>query len=156
MSAILSCDRRDDEPTFKDYHTLFVQPQHDVWRLFNAISRPEPVAALQLDSGWVYWKGNATEGLDMREQVEAGVPVTLPHRVQLPDTPLWYTNTAQFAEPGYLLLSADDGAQLYVNGTRIARDTAGAFMVPVAERVRLTVRVLNNAMSGRPPARCSL
>ena len=101
---------------------------------------------------WRFVEGAASEWL----QVEQALPseafttmVRLPHRVLRPDRSLWYDNYLTLAGGGALHVDADDGAQLFLAGRRVF-GRGRLFPVPadVAGRVRVTVRVLNNAMAG--------
>ena len=101
---------------------------------------------------WRYAEGAASEWL----QVEQALPpeaftttVRLPHRVMRPDRSLWYDTAATVARGGALLIDADDGAQLFVAERRVL-GRGRVFPLPddVSGRVRVTVRVLNNAMAG--------
>lgn len=52
-------------------------------------------------------------------------------------------------EPGLLLINADDGAQLRINGKRILRSPKGDFFSQdVQGKCKLEIRVVNNAMAG--------
>lgn len=74
----------------------------------------------------------------------------LPHRVHLPDSPMWYACSLSTRDTVALLLSADDGAQVFLDGRRILRDRPGElFLLPgPITHGRLVVRVLNNAGAG--------
>jgi hypothetical protein len=99
---------------------------------------------------WTFALGDPSEGLNTPlDRLPAHrEPVSLPHRLLAPDTPFWYVAEARLSQPCVLKIRADDGAQVYLNETRIPmRD--GVFVLPaVSEPARLTVRVLNKAMYG--------
>jgi len=108
-----------------------------------------------LGTEWLFARGTPQEGLIVEA---ASMPpstdrVDLPHRVLEPNMPLWYRRALEIPEGSALLVHADDGAQVFVDGQRLANH-ARWFPVPDASRgiVRrfreVTVRVLNNAMRG--------
>lgn len=119
-----------------------------------------------LADGWLYAPGRDAETLhavhtDVPARME---PVSLPHRVNLPNTALWYARDVDLPAGATLLVEADDGAQVFVDGERWrGRGRVFAPDRPLAAgRRHLVVRVLNNAMQGglrrvtigsaRPPA----
>jgi hypothetical protein len=101
-------------------------------------------------SAWTFALGSPSEGLNTTlDRLPAHrEPVSLPHRLLAPDTPYWYVAEARFPQPCVLKIRADDGAQVYLNETRIPMRNGVFFLPAVLEPARLTVRVLNKAMYG--------
>jgi len=108
-----------------------------------------------LSTAWSFARGTSGEGL---VAVATSMPrvtgrVDLPHRVLAPNTPLWYRRGLAIPAGRALLVHADDGAQVFVDGQRLANH-ARWFPVPDGSggntlRFReVTVRVLNNALRG--------
>ncbi|WP_119844642.1 metallophosphoesterase [Reichenbachiella sp. MSK19-1] len=75
--------------------------------------------------------------------------VTLPHRILLPNSPIWYRTSVPL-DNGVLHIRADDGAQLWLNGQRVHRLTGEYFPIHATSNqpTEITIRVLNNAMEG--------
>jgi hypothetical protein len=100
---------------------------------------------------WAFAVGHASETL---QTVAAGMPppaamVVLPHRLLTPNTALWYARELDLTGIRTLRVMADDGAQVFVAGQRLAqRGTDFALPHQLAGSHRVIVRVLNNAMSG--------
>lgn len=117
------------------------------WR---AAPRPN-VKSIPLNKGlWLFVQGNdeTLNNFTFPEWRKAQ-PVSLPHRIGLPDSPMWYLWVADSAiAPSVLLLDADDGAQVFVNGTRQNRIIDDRFELNLEPGDSLVVRVLNNAMAG--------
>ncbi len=72
-----------------------------------------------------------------------------------PNATLWYSRELDLAGAAALRVTADDGAQVFVDGVRVVSDGT-TFALPAERRGRrgrrgrhrVVVRVLNNAMSG--------
>lgn len=110
--------------------------------------KPRLVVSTTWPNGWLFRLGHPDEQLRARFQPVAGDSVMLPHRIHEPNRALWYSRKIQVSEPGVIVVRADDGAQLFLNG-RIQprlRDHYFALLSPGSHE--LTIRVLNNAMSG--------
>lgn len=104
-----------------------------------------------LSAGWRFAPGSPAEGLSAPA---SGAPVSqnvvaLPHRVLLPNTPLWYVRDIDLPQGGSLEVSADDGAQVFVGG-RLLPQQRRWYRLPdeIGGRQTVTIRVLNNAMAG--------
>lgn len=99
---------------------------------------------------WTFAPGDPSEGLNttLDRLPPDREPVSLPHRLLAPDTPFWYVAKAHLPQPCVLQIRADDGAQVYLNETRIPMRDGVFFLPAVSEPARLTVRVLNKAMYG--------
>lgn len=100
---------------------------------------------------WQFSPGAPHERLDASasDRPLPSAPVVLPHRVLAPNRSFWYATTANLPEGGALLVDADDGAQMFVDGVRVEA-RGRVFLAPAGgPRARLVViRVLNNAMAG--------
>ena len=119
----------------------------DVWQ---ATPRPG-VDSIPLNEGpWLYLLGNG-ETLDRFNFPDwrTAQQVILPHRINLPDSPMWYLWLADtLIASSVLMLDADDGAQVFVNGSRLTRIIDDRFELDLEPGDSLVVRVLNNAMAG--------
>lgn len=140
------------EGTYRPYREVFA-PQEDsaIFRMIalrDALNRPRPEASFALDQGWLFTAGDSTEGLNTDQIVRGSEVIGLPHRILRPNSPLWYHHDHDFSTPGALRIVADDGAQLYLNGRRIERLHDEYFPVSGTGPTHITIRVLNNAMSG--------
>lgn len=113
-----------------------------------------PLGRAQSDdllSGWQFAPGDAGEGLtvDAARMPPATTPVVLPHRVNEPNRSLWYSRSVLVPPGTALLVDADDGAQVFADGVRLAQHRRWFFVPDSAVAARhIIVRVLNNAMSG--------
>jgi len=96
---------------------------------------------------WVFMMGKPDEGLLVKAISIEGDLVNLPHGMDKPDRAFWYRKQIAIPDSGFFYIRADDGAQLFVNGQQIFRQTDNFFPVIPGE-VEVTVRVLNNAMRG--------
>ncbi len=109
--------------------------------------QPDP----DLTTGWRFAIGRPDEHLvaDLHRMPPLDAAVSLPHRLQTPDTALWYGREIELPSGGALEVDADDGAQVFVEGRQLARERRW-FFVPeeLAGRREVVVRVLNNAMAG--------
>lgn len=149
---LIACDSKVVTPTYRPYSSLYKAIEDErlkgIKSNFEALQKPVLKNVFQLDSNWIYMAGDGSEHLDVPCREVMGVQINLPHRILLPDTPLWYARTIHFTEPGYLFIQADDGGQLYLNKKRILRNSDYAFPIDTAGVYQVTVRVLNNAMAG--------
>ncbi|MCB0488355.1 MAG: metallophosphoesterase [Cyclobacteriaceae bacterium] len=113
-------------------------------------SIPSPIlkADESYDSSWVFVEGGLDEELNQDYKVIEGAAINLPHRINLPNQSLWYQKIVEVDAPGVLEISADDGAQLIVDGKRILRIHGNFFPFDFSGEHSVTIRVLNNAMFG--------
>ena len=87
-----------------------------------------------------------SSGLDSEIPVMYDSAVELPHRILLPDAAIWYQQDVTLGH-GVLMIDADDGAQLWLDGERVPHSYANYF--PTNESTQtISIRVLNNAMKG--------
>lgn len=119
-----------------------------------AVSSPEafesvkPLEGVFINNDWELFEPENETGLNVSvPEFKNTKSIDLPHRVAKPNSPYWYRKTIK-VEPGVLMLNADDGAQLWVNGERQPNLEAEIFPINESGEVELTIRVLNNAMSG--------
>lgn len=101
---------------------------------------------------WQFAPGDVSEPLVVTPDARPAVwsPVALPHRVQQPNRALWYRATLALPDGSALHVDADDGAQVFVGGQQWRQD-GRTFFPPrplAAGLYEVTVRVLNNAMTG--------
>jgi 3',5'-cyclic AMP phosphodiesterase CpdA len=100
---------------------------------------------------WRHAAGESTEGVQppVKLMPATAVAVTLPHRVMAPNTSLWYWRPMTIPAGSALLVEADDGAQVFIDGVR-ADHYRRWFVVPEAAALtrQVAVRVMNNAMQG--------
>jgi calcineurin-like phosphoesterase family protein len=103
------------------------------------------------DGPWDFAMGLPSERLDASpgQMPTQSTPVTLPHRVAAPNTALWYSRDMDLPAASTIEVSADDGAQVFVDGRRLT-NSRRFFAIPpdLTGHRRVTVRVLNNAMQG--------
>lgn len=97
--------------------------------------------------GWVFQFGTDNEALHAEVKSVLGLSIDLPHRVDRSDCSIWYRKEVEVPANGFIRIQADDGAQLFVNGQQVARLNESFFPVKGGTQ-ELTIRVLNNAMSG--------
>jgi hypothetical protein len=102
-------------------------------------------------SGWSHAAGALHENLQARaaDMPATTTLVSLPHRVLEPNRALWYARTLDVPRGSALIVNADDGAQVFVDGARLF-SKGRMFAVPDAPQSRrlVVIRVLNNAMQG--------
>lgn len=115
----------------------------------------EPLASAphtaQTPFEWRFALGASGEGLHASAAAmpSSSAPVRLPHRVFAPNSPLWYASELPIPPGSALLVEADDGAQVFVDGAKLNHYRRW-FLVPNAASAtrHVVVRVLNNAMQG--------
>ena len=99
-----------------------------------------------------YWDTCSVRNLLVRESPEpdsAWKNTLLPHRILLPDQAIWYAAKVKLVSNHYLLVDADDGAQVFFNGVQIPPTNGYYYQLPHSQdSVWLAIRVLNNAMFG--------
>ncbi|HEY5745082.1 MAG TPA: metallophosphoesterase [Chryseolinea sp.] len=151
--VVMACGRHEKgTATYKPYSALFA-PDDDVKRqqlvtAFDKLDAPSLPATATFDSSWTYMQGDPKEGLQTVCKKVEGTRVDLPHRLTLPNTPMWYSKAIDLSTPGVLTIRADDGAQLYINGKPILRLHNNEFPVDTSGHLAIVIRVLNNAMAG--------
>lgn len=133
-----------------------IRPYQEGWRThaqdpivmaFQRIPKPE-LPGIKLNTGWHWVLGREGEKLVATEVPTGEKPIQLPHRILQPDRAIWYTQTLDLAEQFYWIISADDGAQLFVNGKQVPRIESNIFKLPIMPKAAVSIRVLNNAMEG--------
>lgn len=138
--------------TYKDYASLWAVQQDpalgELLTQYHQHKKPHPVRTMEIDPAWTFQKGMHAEQLKTTLGRIIGEPITLPHRVLLPNTALWYEKTIVIPSSGVLTVEADDGAQVWLNDRPAARVVENYFTVQEPGTYRVTVRVLNNAMAG--------
>ncbi len=155
MCGIAGCARPAPLPVWSEVDELPLVPadsaQADWLRLWRAWPEPAPAFTGELDEAWRYATGDPAEGLvvGVDRQPVMDTLVNLPHRIPLPDTPMWYEREIEAGTAAGLHINADDGAQVFLNG-RLLEPSLGEYFLfdtPFVSAT-LTVRVLNNALNG--------
>lgn len=111
----------------------------------------QPAYARKITEGWHYAPGVPANGLraDWSQRPKPDTILELPHRIPQPNWPLWYEQKIALSEPMYLYANGDDGVQCYLNGILSEPVMGSYFLVePAEDSVLVSLRVLNNAMSG--------
>jgi hypothetical protein len=153
VMIMMACGRDETVTvTYKPYSALFAVDD-DVRRrqlvaAFDKLEVPSLPETATFDSGWTYMQGDPQEGLQTACKKVEGTLVDLPHRLTLPNTPMWYAKAIDLSTPGILTIRADDGAQLYINDKPIPRLHNNDFPIDTSGHLAITIRVLNNAMAG--------
>lgn len=120
---------------------------------FTKLPEIENPSFQALKEDWEYAPGNAKNGLRGNVSVMP-VPVekiNLRHRILAPNSPLWYQKKIKVEEATILKFSADDGAQVFVNGELkdfYQNQAYHILLKPQNDSLDLKFRVLNNAMLG--------
>lgn len=116
--------------------------------LFGSVTPPQtPDGAPE----WRHGEGDPLEGLRpaAKAMPDRAVAVSLPHRVLAPNTPLWYWRAMPIPPRSALLVDADDGAQVFVDGAQLDHHRRWFFVPESSAATRqVAVRVMNNAMQG--------
>lgn len=138
-----------DRVTIRPYHEGWCTDAQDpIVAAFQRMQKPE-IPGIELNTGWHWVLGQEGEKLVAIEiPTTGGKPIQLPHRILQPDRAIWYTQTLDLSEQSYCIISADDGAQLFVNGKQVPRLEGNIFKLPMMAKAAVSVRVLNNAMEG--------
>ena len=123
----------------------YLDPAEDLWP--PSLSEYES----PMDSNWRFAPGDPAYGLivgyEQRPMLDS--IVHLPHRVMLPNYPLWYERTMILKEDTYLYANGDDGVQCFLDGRRLTPQLGNFFLLQgKADSLTITLRVLNNALSG--------
>lgn len=140
----------EEESSFHPYSNLNELKDERLLSLkkdFDLLQPPSIPSGIAFDSSWMFKLGDAAEGLNTISKEIEGIEVHLPHRELFPNHPFWYFKRIHFQDSGFLHISADDGAQLYVNGKRIKQISPNTFPLD-SGGADLAIRVLNNAMKG--------
>ena len=128
------------EPTYSASLYSVISPEE-----FEQVNMPE---GEMLNSEWELFEPENETGLNVPvPDFKQTKRIDLPHRVPKPNSPFWYRKNVN-VQPGMLVLNADDGAQVWVNGERRPNEEAEIFPITESGEIELTIRVLNNAMSG--------
>jgi len=110
---------------------------------------------MSIETDWIFLAEKPGQGLSVPAppSFAGGIAVRLPHSVVLPNQAFWYTCNLSLPDSAiYLAVSADDGAQVWLNGEALDRDRSGNFLLPLPRTAsgqhQLAIRVLNNALAG--------
>ena len=150
LIAASGCDHPDFvtyRPGWRAYETTGGKSQQ-LWLSWCEQKKRELPASATWPNGWHFVLGEEWESLQPVFRTVVGDTVSLPHRILQPNRALWYARKIEVTEPGVLIVNADDGAQLFLNGNLQPRLHDHYFALPVPGSYEITLRVLNNAMSG--------
>ncbi len=103
-----------------------------------------------INTDWHYVAG-ANESLNTFRfpAWDNGELINLPHRITLPNSPMWYQwQLTNDIDSAVMLVNADDGAQAFLNGQALQRVIDDRFYLRAKTGDTLVIRVLNNAMAG--------
>ncbi|MFO7825342.1 MAG: metallophosphoesterase [Cyclobacterium sp.] len=142
---MLACQPDPETPTYRE---AFLEDQQKVSGFFQLQFPKDKLTAL--DSGWVFLGLDSLTGIhrEWPTRFSLSDPVSLPHRLPVPNHSLWYRWEGNL-EPGILLVNADDGVQCWINQKQIPRAAEGDyFEVDAYGQTELGLRVVNNAMGG--------
>jgi hypothetical protein len=139
------------EPTYKTFAEI--EPSAGsplllkLFQKYKQLKPPTYQPTVSWPTGWMFQLGSNAEALQADPRQVNSQPIDLPHRVDKADCSIWYRKEVRIPADGFLRIEADDGAQLFVNGERVARIDGNYFPVRGGTQ-ELIIRVLNNAMSG--------
>ena len=139
----VTTDSKNASPTFGE---AFFSDESQLESFYNPAVAVEKIT---LDSGWIFLGKDSIPGIAPQIPVlKGGEEIKLPHRLTAANHNFWYKIKVTI-EPGVLLIDADDGAQLWVNGIRIPRSERGEFFeISDSGEKELLIRAVNNAMAG--------
>ncbi|MCB0685828.1 MAG: metallophosphoesterase [Saprospiraceae bacterium] len=105
-----------------------VVPQDWLWDTCH-VSRLHVAKAPEVDSTWEHTQ--------------------LPHRIMLPNQAIWYVAKVHPSLENYLHVDADDGAQVFLDGSQFTAINGYYYDLPsTSDTAVLAIRVLNNAVKG--------
>ena len=141
-----NCER--ERPTFRDFQPYTFQDSLQQKTIDDWLGeRPEGQAL----TNWLYTEGDSSEELIVATSAipDTGEWVRLPHRINRPNTALWYQTKVQVEQAEILWVNTDDGAQVFYDGQQLRQQFPNGFLLwPTNDSTRLVVRVLNNALKG--------
>ena len=146
----LSANAQIQNLSFPDTANLSLQ-QAEIWQLWKNTSPPRPVGEIHPIETAYFVKGDPAEGLhtSISNKPKNDTLVQVPHRANFPDCPLWYTTRLHIQDTAVLYVNADDGAQVYLDETFQPQWQPYHWLLPpTLDSLRLTIRVLNNALTG--------
>lgn len=139
-------------PTYRSYLSYFDVPGdtalQSLREKFEALEKPSLQITAVFDSSWNFVLGDKAENFKTLPKEIRGTPVNLQHRLTKPDQAFWYSRMLKLDQPGVLTISADDGAQLFIDRKPVHRLHGNHFPIDTAGSLQVTIRVLNNAMAG--------
>ncbi len=134
---------KDASPTFGE---AFFSDEEKIEAYLNPT---QPEGLISLDQDWIFLGKDSIPGIDREFPLLTGAEaIHLPHRLPYANHSFWYSKKTKL-QPGILWIDADDGAQLWVNRSRLPRSSVGDFFeVQDSGQVELSIRAVNNAMAG--------
>lgn len=101
----------------------------------------------ELSTNWEFHGWDTLKGIGAEiPNLKSGVKVNLPHRIQTPNSNIWYSGYFEL-ENGVLIVDADDGQQVWVDNNPIFPDNNHVYQIPKTKG-NITIRVINNAVAG--------
>lgn len=115
--------------------------------LANPTILPEPSP---IEGSWEYAMGNPSLGLKVNINAKPGQtsPVQLPHTIIQPKIPMWYSKTIDIDLPTYLVVTADDGEQVFQDGQLLIPRINNMYELAAKKASQIDIRVLNNQHEG--------
>ncbi|MEQ8413532.1 MAG: metallophosphoesterase [Imperialibacter sp.] len=152
LLAAFGCRQQDSiiSPTYSSF-PISDSSRQAVSQLWKGRKEPAIPALYSLDSNWLYVQGADEQLISFKvPSWQNAQPLRLPHRITLPNTAMWYRKILPAAvPPSVLMVNADDGAQVFLNGNKLQRHWGeGNFLFEGDKGDTLVIRVLNNAMAG--------
>jgi hypothetical protein len=101
----------------------------------------------ELSIGWEFHGYDTLKGIEaVFPDLQIGTKVNLPHRIQNPNSNIWYSGEFEL-ENGVLIIGADDGEQVWVDDIPILPEKYYVYQIPKTNG-KITIRVINNAVAG--------
>lgn len=136
-----------DKPTYKA--SLFSDVISKNQTTLDSLRTVDFPQSVDLNSDWMVITTDERQGLEVNPpEFKTYETLNLPHRIPKPNSPFWYHKNITLGN-GVLVLNADDGAQVWINGKRVSHLFGEIFPFESnGGEVEVTIRVLNNAMRG--------
>ncbi|WOK05507.1 metallophosphoesterase [Imperialibacter roseus] len=117
---------------------------------WNKVEAPTLSNFQTANTSWLYFAGaNETLTTFSFPDWDNAELLDLPHRVTLPNSPMWYQwKVTNDIDSVVMLVNADDGAQAFLNRKKLKRVAGDRFYLKADAGDTLVIRVLNNAMAG--------
>jgi hypothetical protein len=142
----VSCKEPSKQSSFKQGAFDWVNPVLTT----SALGTFPASKSLEFRDGWNFVGWDSLPGKNAYfPSNEQRLLVSLPHRLPIPNSNLWYSKRIKSMD-GYLSINADDGSQCWINGIWVDQNDHGLFPIPTIQNDSLVVqiRVINDAASG--------
>jgi hypothetical protein len=115
--------------------------------LDNPVILPDPTP---IEGSWEFALGNPALGLKVEASAKPPQtsPVQLPHLLVKPKTPMWYSTSMDLDFRTYLVVEADDGAQVFQDGRLLIPRIDNIYELSAQTGSTIDIRVLNNQHTG--------